>query len=124
MSNRGAVEAATISGMLQTLAREQRLSELAQVPFPNTRPSHMDQFPFPNIDREWVENKYVADMCDQPIPNRGATEAGIISALLIARYCDQHGHKLRDAGSYANGETATDCLECERCGWYTEHTYY
>lgn len=124
MSNRGAVEAAAVSGMLQALAREQRLRELAQVPFPSTQSSCMDQFPFPNIDVEWVADQFVAEAHNEPIPNRGATEAHIISEWLAALYCDRHGHKLRDAGSYVNGETAVDCLECERCGWYTEHTYY
>ena len=124
MSNRGAVEAAAVSGMLQALAREQRLSELAQVPFPSTHPSYMDQFPFPNIDVEWAEDKYIADMYDEPIPNRGSTEANMISAWLLARYCDEHGHDMRDAGSYANGDTGKDCLECKRCGFYFEHTHY
>ena len=46
-------------------------------------------------------------------------------ARFCARFiCPRYGHKYKDIGSYANGDSAAEYLQCKRCGESWHHIYY
>ncbi len=79
---------------------------------------------------EWLDFGWMAYDCD---PTFGRDwfiwyvtkqEYYHIKHLLLCLVCYYMGHSMEDAGSFANGETGQDHMECKRCGFTFDHIYY
>jgi hypothetical protein len=52
---------------------------------------------------------------------------GYIEPVLFyiqVKLCQYRGHKYRNSGGYANGDSGADYFTCKRCGHEFSHIYY